>query len=136
MQRGRKPKPTHLKLVEGNPGHRALPEDEPTVSGGPVRPKWLKGRPSGLWDEVLAFAYWLTIADSYKLAAWCDRQADFEKNRKAWTAADRREHRSLGSELGLDPSSRARMGNDLRGAGSGKETKPKDVAAKYFNSGS
>jgi phage terminase small subunit len=134
MQRGRKPKPTHLKLVEGNPGHRALPEDEPTVSGDPVRPKWLKGRPSALWDEVLAFAYWLTVADSYKLAAWCDRQADFEKSRKDWTAADRREHRSLGSELGLDPSSRARMGNDLRGVGSGsKATKPKDVAAKYFD---
>lgn len=27
--KGRKPKPTRLKLLEGNPGHRPLPEDEP-----------------------------------------------------------------------------------------------------------
>lgn len=27
--RGRKPTPTHLKLVKGNPGKRALPVDEP-----------------------------------------------------------------------------------------------------------
>jgi phage terminase small subunit len=133
MQRGRKPKPTHLKVVEGNPGHRPIClRTSPSVNGQPVKPKWLKGRGAALWDEVLGFVYWLTIADSYKLAAWCDRQADFEKNRKTWTAADRREHRSLGSELGLDPSSRARMGNDLRGATGGQKTNPKDAASKYF----
>jgi len=133
-QRGPKPRATHLHVVDGTFRKDRHTEDQPTPGGDPVRPKWLKGRPASLWDEVLAFAYWLTVADSYKLAAWCDRQADFEKHRKTWTAADRREHRSLGSELGLDPSSRARMGNDLRGVGSGsKETKPKDVAAKYFN---
>jgi phage terminase small subunit len=112
--RGAKPKPTHLKLVMGNPGDRPLPEGEPDPGGRPVKPKWLTGkRASALWDEVMGFAFWLTQADTYKLAAWCDRQAEFEvkKNRRAWTAADRREHRSLGSELGLDPASRARLGH-------------------------
>jgi hypothetical protein len=79
--------------------------------GRPVRPKWLKGRGASLWDEVVAFAFWLTIADSYKLAHWCDREAFFEnkRNRDDATAADRREHRMSGSELGLDNAARTRM---------------------------
>jgi phage terminase small subunit len=115
--RGPKPKPTHLKLVLGNPGDRPLPEGEPDPGGKPAKPHWLKGRPAELWDEVLGFAFWLTQADSYKLAAWCDRQAEFEKpkTRREWTAADRREHRSLGSEIGLDPASRARLGHSAGG---------------------
>src|SRR5690242_3574636 len=98
--RGPKPRPTHLHIVDGTFRGDRHPENEPNPGGEPVKPKWLKGRGAALWDEVLGFVFWLTIADSYKLAAWCDRQADFEKNRKTWTAADRREHRSLGSELG------------------------------------
>lgn len=125
--RGPKPKPTHLKLVEGNAGKRALPTDEPTPDGKPVKPKWLKGRGAALWDEVLTFAFWLTVADSYKLAGWCDRQAQFERERKTWTAADRREHRSSGSELGLDPASRARMGKPPDGG------KKNDPSSQYFD---
>jgi phage terminase small subunit len=126
--RGPKPKPTHLKLVAGNAGRRPLPENEPDPGGKPVKPKWLKGRGAALWDEVMQFAFWLSVADSYKLASWCDRQAEFERGRKTWTAADRREHRSAGSELGLDPSSRARMGAPPDG---GK--KKDDPAGAYFD---
>ena len=109
--RGQRPKPAWMKVVDGNPGKRPVPTTEPAVTGDPVKPAWLAGRGVELWDEVMTFAFWLSRADSYKLAAWCDRQAEFEKSRKRqkWTAADRREHRSLGTELGLDPSSRARM---------------------------
>jgi phage terminase small subunit len=78
--------------------------------GKPVPPNWLTGRALELWNETLGFGFWLTRADTYKLASWCDRQADFERSRETWTAADRREHRSAGSELGLDPTSRARLG--------------------------
>ncbi len=126
---GQRPKPAILKIVEGNPGGRPIPTDEPAPGGEPVMPRWLRRqRAIALWDEVTGFAYWLTVADSYKLAAWCDRQADFERSRKKWTVSDRREHRTLGSEIGLDPSSRARMGSP--------NVKPKqqqqDPAAKYF----
>lgn len=126
---GQRPKPTLLRVVQGNPGKRPVPENEPMPEGAPVKPIWLRRqRAVALWDEVLAFAFWLTVADSYKLAAWCDRQADFEivKSRKEWTAADRREHRSLGSELGFDPTSRARMGSNAGGS------QKKDPADKYF----
>lgn len=127
---GQRPKPTLLRVVQGNPGKRTLPEGEPMPDGAPVKPRWLRRqRAIQLWDEVLGFAFWLTVADSYKLAAWCDRQADFEmvKSRKEWTAADRREHRSLGSELGFDPTSRARMGSNTGGR------QKKDIADKYFS---
>lgn len=127
---GQRPKPTLLKLVTGNPGNRPLPVGEPMPQGKPGRPEWLQGRGSELWDEVMIFAFWLTDADSYKLAAWCERQAEFERplKRKKWKAADRREHRSAGSELGLDPTSRARMG-----AIKNPDGEKKDPAAKYLS---
>jgi hypothetical protein len=126
--RGARPTATVVKLATGNPGGRKLPIDEPTPGGEPVMPRWLRRQRSiALWDEVLGFAYWLTVADSYKLAMWCDRQADFERSRKKWTVSDRREHRTLGSELGFDPSSRTRMGSP-----NAKSKQQQDPAAKYF----
>lgn len=128
--RGQRPTPTVLRLVTGNPGKRPIPENEPMPQGKPVMPKWMKGRGAALWVDVLAIAFWLTDADSYKLAAWCDQEADFEKpsKRKEWTAADRREHRAAGSELGLDPSARARMGGIKKPDG-----EKKNPAAKYLS---
>jgi P27 family predicted phage terminase small subunit len=39
---GRKPKPTHLKIINGNPGKRPLNKAEPTFSRDlPEPPKWL-----------------------------------------------------------------------------------------------
>jgi phage terminase small subunit len=136
FMQGRKPKPVALKLVTGNPGRRPLPEQKPTdakaPSGepddAPVRPKYLKGkRALEIWDEVLEFAFWLVIADSYKLAAWCNDQADFERNGKRWATTAKRAHWSLASDLGLDPASRARLG----GGGGGR--KPKDPAEDHFS---
>jgi phage terminase small subunit len=139
---GRRPTSAFLKLVTGNPGKREIPTTEPLVHGDPAKPTWLTGRGAELWTEVVGFAFWLSFADSYKLAAWCDRQAEFEKPRKRskWTASDRREHRSLGSELGLDPSSRARMAlNDPQAHGRRVQPPPDktpdgkpDPAQKYI----
>lgn len=43
---GRKPKPTALKILTGNPGHRPLNQDEPQPKRGiPTMPKWLKPFP-------------------------------------------------------------------------------------------
>jgi phage terminase small subunit len=37
---GRRPKPAALRLLQGNPGHRPIPEDEPKqVEGWPDKPK-------------------------------------------------------------------------------------------------
>lgn len=123
---GQKAKPRHLKLIDGNPGCRPI-QDEPEATGVPVMPHWLTDkRAIAIWHDVMTFAHWLSKAESYKLASWCDRQADFERDRKEWSASDRREHRTAGSELGFDPMSRARMGSSTNGQ------KQADPAEKYF----
>ena len=36
--RGRKPAPTYLKILKGNPGHRPLPRGEPMPASAPTCP--------------------------------------------------------------------------------------------------
>jgi hypothetical protein len=102
--RGRKRAPPALRLLTGSHlSDRPIPGEPPYSLGKPVKPKWLIGRGAELWDEVLTFAFWLTMAESYKLAAWCEGQAEFESlnKRRKWSASDRREHRAAASELGI-----------------------------------
>jgi hypothetical protein len=125
--RGRRPTATIIKLATGNPGNRPLPQAGPEAAGSPLKPPKLRGRAATLWDEVVERAPWLTVADSYKLHVWCVLQAEFERAPRQMVAAMISQLRSAGSELGLDPGSRARLG----------QVKPngakKDAAEKYFS---
>jgi hypothetical protein len=123
---GRRPTATVLKLVAGNPGHRPLPDGEPEPGGRPERPKKLKGRPGQLWDEFIAPAFWLSRADGPKALMWCHIHAEFEKSPAGMVASRIAQLRALGSELGFDPSSRARLG------AKGDNGKKEDPAAKYL----
>jgi P27 family predicted phage terminase small subunit len=52
MRAGRKPKPTHLKLLAGHPGHRPLNESEPqpdVVDETMQPPEWLSGEGRAAW---------------------------------------------------------------------------------------
>lgn len=50
---GRKPKPTAIKRLEGNPGKRRLNEDEPTaVAGLPVCPEFLSVEARAEWEDL------------------------------------------------------------------------------------
>jgi P27 family predicted phage terminase small subunit len=73
--RGRKPKPTVLKLLEGNPGKRALNEREPTPPADiPDCPEYLDEEARGEWFRtaaVLRDMGLLTLADRTALAAYC-----------------------------------------------------------------
>jgi len=55
MAAGRRPKPTRLKLVEGNPGKRKLP-DKDLHFGGEIGacPEWFTDRARAEWDAVIA----------------------------------------------------------------------------------
>lgn len=64
---GRRPTPTHLKVVAGNPGKRRLPENEPQPTmGSPTPPVWLSDDAKVQWGR---FSVWLeqmgvlTVAD-------------------------------------------------------------------------
>src|ERR1700739_1523581 len=106
--RGRKPTATVIKLATGNPGRRALPQDEPSADGRPIKPPKLGERATELWDRVAGLA-WLTAADSYKLHIWCELQAEFEHPPSMMIASRIAQLRAVGSELGFDPGSRARL---------------------------
>ncbi len=73
--RGRKPKPTLLKVLDGNPGKRPIDNSEPHPSEGvPDRPDWLDTEARAEWNRVtveLTDMGMLTLADRAALAAYC-----------------------------------------------------------------
>lgn len=77
--RGRKPKPTALKVLEGNPGHRPLNKKEPLVKGKlPKCPSWLEDDAKKEWrrlGRVLADMGMLTEMDMTAFAGYCQAYA-------------------------------------------------------------
>ena len=144
---GRKKKPTLLKLVTGNQGHRKINESEPEPAPGDViAPDWLDEEARKKWAEVLNNCPWITPTDGDMLSLYCDAYSHYVKAQKlsiktplvktpegkliknpAWTARNEafNQMRSAGSELGLSPSSRA-------GISGGGENRDK-LAEKYFS---
>ncbi len=76
---GRRPTPTALKKLAGNPGKRALNESEPQFAPGrPPCPPHLVGEARKEWNRVtklLLDAGLLTKADRAALAAYCEAWA-------------------------------------------------------------
>jgi hypothetical protein len=129
--RGQRPKAGHLRLMEGNKGHRPIYHDPvPSIpagfNNGLVPPKALKNREQQLWDEYIVAATWLTKFEAPLAFMWVSLTAEFEKNPAKATTSRIAQIRQVGSELGFDPSSRAR-----RGIGD-KEPPKADPGAKYF----
>ena len=74
----RKPKPTKLKLLEGNPGKRPLPKDEFTPEPSCKPPKELNNLEMELWNYYavqLDNAGLLSKMDQSTLANFCRAQA-------------------------------------------------------------
>lgn len=75
MTAGRKPKPTALKIIEGNPGRRPLPEFEPRFDPSqPTPPPFLNDDAKVEWGRVSGILYEagvLTEIDRSVLAAYC-----------------------------------------------------------------
>lgn len=139
--RGRKRKPPLLHIVKGTyrkDRHGPAPETEEPL---PEReslwpaPKYLKKREAALYRELMKVAWWLGDADSYKAAMWCKLEIEHRNatTKSPMIAGRLAQLRALGSELGLDPAARARLGvisgRKPKTAGSEEKPKPKD---KYF----
>lgn len=78
---GPSPKPTALKKLAGNPGHRPLPKNEPQPQRGeraPSCPRWLPEDAKPIWKEH-ARQLWqlrlLTEIDVDAYAAYCETMA-------------------------------------------------------------
>lgn len=132
---GRKPTPTSLKQLNGNPGKRALNRKEPQFSEGATCPKHLTKAAKAEWKRVseeLSAQGLLTTVDRAALAAYCAswaRWVDAEENLQKFGAVIRSpksgfpiqnpyvgvantalDHlRKFASEFGMTPSSRSRI---------------------------
>ena len=134
-ERGPAPKPTRLKLLEGNPGKRALPKNEPRPElGAPDMPEWLPEDAKDEWQRVapeLSRLGLLARIDGTSLAAYCEAfsrwkqaveimardgvtfvtSAGYVAQHPAVGIANKAmaEMLKFGREFGLTPSSRGRM---------------------------
>lgn len=80
-----RPKPTSLKILQGNPGKRPLNKAEPKPPQGiPDCPKWFlaEGHSAAMWHRLapdLARMGVLTLADAAALEMVCTAYADFRE---------------------------------------------------------
>jgi P27 family predicted phage terminase small subunit len=79
--RGRKPVPTTLKVLRGNPGKRPLNHNEPKPTlGAPGCPTWLVTEAKAEWRRIvpkLDELGMLTKVDRAALATYCEAWATF-----------------------------------------------------------
>jgi P27 family predicted phage terminase small subunit len=131
-KRGRKPKPTALKKLEGNPGKRQLNEYEPVPPISMLRcPNYLLPEAKKEWRRLAASLIAmgvLTVADAVPFAAYCTAYARWREAEDfitkhgaiykdprgfarpnpyvAIAAHHLREIKSLAAEFGLTPANR------------------------------
>lgn len=135
MAAGRKPKPTALKQLEGNPGKRKLNRREPKPEKGiPPCPAWLLPEAKKEWKrlcENLGQLGILTKVDRAAFAAYCQSYARWKEAQEhidqegsvfetdkgyqqqtPWVGIANTNQKMMlqaASEFGLTPSSRSRI---------------------------
>ena len=81
--KGRKPKPTGLKVLEGNPGKRPLNKAEPrTAHKMPTCPEWLEEEAKAEWNRLCKPMFdmgILTELDMSAFAAYCQSYARWKE---------------------------------------------------------
>jgi P27 family predicted phage terminase small subunit len=133
--KGRKPHPTRLKVLRGNPGKRALNAAEPMPARGiPDCPEWLDDVAKAKWDALvpeLDRLGLLTVVDGDVLACYCQAWAEFQEATEILQSEGRtceggsggtkmhpavtmqrtawKAIRDFAALFGLDPSSRTRL---------------------------
>ena len=80
--RGPAPKPTAVKILQGKPGHRPLPANEPKPDSGrlPSAPRWLSDEAKREWKRIaprLHAVGLLTEVDGLALAMLCEAFAQY-----------------------------------------------------------
>ena len=82
--KGRKPTPTNLKVLSGNPGKRPLPKDEPKPEPiAPKCPSWLHKDAKKEWKRIapqLEKLGLLTQVDMAALAGYCESWAQYKRS--------------------------------------------------------
>jgi phage terminase small subunit len=82
-KRGPQPKPTELRILEGNPSRRPLPANEPQYAAGlPLKPKRMSPGATRIWDDLIgdmASAYILRSVDQRAFWHLCEDEALIEE---------------------------------------------------------
>lgn len=82
-QRGPQPKPSELRILEGNPSRRPLPPNEPQYPAGlPLKPRRMSPGAGKVWDELvddMAGAHVLRSVDQRALWHLCEDEALIEE---------------------------------------------------------
>jgi phage terminase small subunit len=107
---GRRPKPTKLRIIEGNPGKRRINADEPQppALGGP--PAHLDDTLLPLWNEVVQAAppHVLTAADAVVIELTARLLFQMRTSPEVGPGLAVQLRQCLG-ELGMTPSARSRL---------------------------
>lgn len=108
--RGRPPKPTHLKLIEGNPGKRRINTAEPRSA--PLRgpPRHLTPAQRTAWREIVKAAppHVLQQADRFLIELTARLLVQVRGSPEPMVGSVAQLRQCLG-ELGLSPSARSRL---------------------------
>lgn len=109
-QRGAKPKPAHLRIVDGT--HRPTRHgDEGDAKkaidlasakfGKLIQPKHLKGEAAAAWKRYIAPASWLDASREAAAIAFCELWKEFREYPSRFPASKHGQLRAYMSELGL-----------------------------------
>lgn len=108
--RGAKPKPNHLRLIDGT--HRNARHGDGAVAkeavgvaaqafGKPVRPKHFKGDAAQAWKRYIEPASWLDGSKEPAAIAFCELWQEFRFAPTSFPASKHGQMRAYMSELGL-----------------------------------
>lgn len=109
-RRGAKPKPAHLRLVDGTnnvtrhgteDSQREKIEQAVREFGALVRPKYLKGQALDAWKRWIAPASWLDASREASAIAFCELWSEFRYGPTSFPASKHGQMRAYMSELGL-----------------------------------
>ena len=119
---GTKPKPTHLKILEGVKPSRINKNDPRPRPIRPPMPRWLSQDAKRIWQRLapeLELAGLLTVVDGDAFAGLCSSLGIAKRLEKAAAGGDWREveawrkawlqARQYMTEFGMTPSSRSRI---------------------------
>lgn len=149
MRVGRKPKPTHLRVIEGNAGKRKLNKNEPIPPGElSTAPEWLNEEQRATWDYAIAnapmgllrnidqgvFIVWVISATLHREAVKKLNQTDILVKSPAGHAIQNpylpvvnRQAQIMtkaAAEMGFTPSSRTRVSGGDAASGKTEDTNP------------
>lgn len=110
-QRGRKPKPTHLKVVTGNPHQHKINDQEPEAAGplGAPPEEWSADHKQ-MWHEIVESApHGVLTASDHILIETAVRLMAKMRCEHTFTASVASQLRTCLNEMGMTPSARSRL---------------------------